>query len=106
MYLRGTDGVIFVIDSADRERFQEAKEELMRVLDSQEMRDVPLVVIANKQDLPGAADSSYIAKCLGLQHLSSRRFVIQEACATSGDGICESMETLAKLVKEYKSKNR
>ncbi|XP_045175468.1 ADP-ribosylation factor 3-like [Mercenaria mercenaria] len=106
MYLRGTDGVIFVVDSADRERIHEAKEELMRVLDTQEMRHVPLVVIANKQDLSGAVDSSYLAKTLGLQQMSNRRWVIHDACAISGEGICESMESLAKIVKEFKSKHR
>ncbi|XP_060588179.1 ADP-ribosylation factor 3-like [Ruditapes philippinarum] len=106
MYLRGTDGVIFVVDSADLERIQEAKEELMRVLDTPEMRNVPLVVVANKQDLPGAADSSRIAKYLGLHQMVSRRWVIHDACATNGHGIGESMESLAKIVKEFKSKHR
>ena len=51
--------MIFVVDSADRERIQEAKEELMRVLDTPEMRNVPLVVVANKQDLPGVYTRTY-----------------------------------------------
>lgn len=106
MYLRGTDGVIFVVDSADRERIPEAREELMRVLDTQEMKHVPLVVIANKQDLRGALDTDQLSKWLGLNDMHSRRWIIQDACATSGHGICESMESLAKLVKEYKNKNR
>ena len=46
-------GVIFVIDSADKERVQEAKEELHRILASQELRGAPIVLVANKQDLPG-----------------------------------------------------
>ena len=46
-------GVLFVIDCADRERIQEAKEELHRILSSQELRGAPIVIVANKQDLPG-----------------------------------------------------
>lgn len=40
------------MDSNDRERLQEARDELHGILDSDEMRGVPVVVIANKQDLP------------------------------------------------------
>jgi len=52
-------GVMFVVDCADRERIPEAREELLRLLESPEMRNVPLVVIANKQDLPGKLRSGF-----------------------------------------------
>ena len=45
--------MLFVIDCADRERIQEAKEELHRILASQELKGAPIVIVANKQDLPG-----------------------------------------------------
>lgn len=40
------------MDSNDRERILESREELFGILNSDEMRGVPVVVIANKQDLP------------------------------------------------------
>jgi ADP-ribosylation factor protein 6 len=46
-------GLIFVIDSGDRERIDEARQELERILADREMRDCLLMVFANKQDLPG-----------------------------------------------------
>ena len=46
-------GLIFVVDSSDRARIDEAKEELFGIVKSDQMRGVPVVVIANKQDLPG-----------------------------------------------------
>ena len=42
-------GLIFVVDSNDRERVQEAKEELARMLNEDELRDAVLLVFANKQ---------------------------------------------------------
>ena len=42
-----------MVDSSDRERFEESREELHSLLENDEMRNVPLVVLANKQDLPG-----------------------------------------------------
>ncbi len=44
---------MFVVDSQDRERIEEAKQELHRILADREMKDCLLLVFANKQDLPG-----------------------------------------------------
>ncbi|VDI68797.1 Hypothetical predicted protein [Mytilus galloprovincialis] len=51
-YFQDTCGLIYVVDSNDRERYEMAREELFRVIESDGMRDVPVVVLANKQDLP------------------------------------------------------
>ncbi|KAK2893620.1 hypothetical protein Q8A73_016104 [Channa argus] len=48
-YFQNTQGLIFVVDSNDRERIGEAKEELMRMLAEDELRDAVLLVFANKQ---------------------------------------------------------
>ena len=42
-------GLIFVVDSNDRERVNEAREELMRMLAEEELRDAVLLIFANKQ---------------------------------------------------------
>lgn len=47
----GTQGLIFVIDSSDRGRMEEAKQELHRIINDREMKDSLLLVFANKQDL-------------------------------------------------------
>ena len=44
---------MFVVDSQDRERIDEAKQELHRILSDREMKECLLLVFANKQDLPG-----------------------------------------------------
>jgi ADP-ribosylation factor related protein 1 len=46
------EGVLFVIDSNDQERIEEAREILEGILKAPEMLNVPIVIIANKQDLP------------------------------------------------------
>jgi signal recognition particle receptor subunit beta len=48
-----SQGLIFVIDSQDRDRIDEARQELERILADREMRDCLLMVFANKQDLDG-----------------------------------------------------
>lgn len=52
-YYTGTQGLIFVVDSQDRDRIDEAKQELHRIISDREMKDCLLLVFANKQDLPG-----------------------------------------------------
>merc|ERR1712028_152945 len=48
-YYQGTDGAIFVVDSSDRDRIEDAREELMKMLKEDEMSDACVLVLANKQ---------------------------------------------------------
>ncbi|KAL5708018.1 Arf GTPase arf1 [Ranunculus cassubicifolius] len=50
-YFQNTQGLIFVVDSNDRDRVVEARDELHRMLNEDELRDAVLLVFANKQDL-------------------------------------------------------
>ena len=50
--LVGTQGLIFVVDCADRDRIDEARQELHRIINDREMRDAIILIFANKQDLP------------------------------------------------------
>ena len=51
-YFQNTQGIIFVVDSNDRDRVVEARDELQRMLNEDELREALLLVFANKQDLP------------------------------------------------------
>merc|ERR1711881_100208 len=97
-YYQGTDGAIFIVDSSDRDRIEDARLELFRMLDDDEMRDAALLVLANKQDLPGAMDTSEVAEKLGLQNLRNRQWFIQSACATKGEGLYEGLDLLTKTL--------
>ena len=67
-YYTGTQGLVFVVDSQDRERIDEAKQELHRILSDREMKDCLLLVFANKQDLPGGALSHQFDSVTVLTH--------------------------------------
>lgn len=58
-YFQNTQGIIFVVDSNDRDRVVEAREELQRMLNEDELRDALLLVFANKQDLPVRTSCAY-----------------------------------------------
>ncbi|ERL90804.1 ADP-ribosylation factor 1 isoform X1 [Dendroctonus ponderosae] len=92
-------GLIFVVDSNDRERIGEAKDELMRMLAEDELRDAVLLIFANKQDLPNAMNAAEITDKLGLHSLRNRNWYIQATCATSGDGLYEGLDWLSNQLK-------
>ncbi|KAM3071315.1 hypothetical protein ACMFMG_008906 [Clarireedia jacksonii] len=93
-YFAGSKGIIFVVDSNDRDRILEAREELQRMLNEDELRDAILLVFANKQDLPNAMNAAEITDKLGLHSLRQRTWYIQSCCAISGDGIFEGFKWL------------
>ncbi len=82
---QNTQGIIFVVDSNDRERVSEAREELQRMLNEDELRDALLLVFANKQDLPNAMNAAEITDKLGLHGLRQRTWYIQVRRSMSAD---------------------
>merc|ERR1712050_242692 len=68
-YYLGTNAVIFVVDSSDRDRIEDAKEELFKMLAEPELREAAVLVFANKQDLPGAMAPAEVIDKLGMHDL-------------------------------------
>merc|ERR1712146_627859 len=56
-YYTNTQGIIFVVDSNDRDRIDDARDELHKMINDEELKDAIVLVYANKQDLPGAMRS-------------------------------------------------
>jgi len=101
-YYQNTQGVIFVVDSNDRDRIDDskdyehsAKEELNRMLAEDELRDAVLLVFANKQDLPNAMKVQEVTERLGLNKLRNRQWYIQGTSAPTGDGLYEGLDWLS-----------
>uniref|UniRef100_A0A8P0SUU1 ADP ribosylation factor 4 n=15 Tax=Laurasiatheria TaxID=314145 RepID=A0A8P0SUU1_CANLF len=94
-YFQNTQGLIFVVDSNDRERIQEGAEELQKMLQEDELRDAVLLLFANKQDLPNAMAISEMTDKLGLQSLRNRTWYVQATCATQGTGLYEGLDWLS-----------
>jgi small GTP-binding protein len=82
--------VIFMVDAADQERFDEAKNELWKL--SSLLKDKPLLVLANKYDLKDVAPIKEIMNALELQKLSSFQ-IIPISCKT-GFGIVKSFKKI------------
>ena len=94
-YYQNTQGVIFVVDSNDRDRVGEARDELHRMLNEDELREAILLVFANKQDLPNAIPPAKLVHALDLNSLRGKKWYIQACCGTTGDGLYEGLEWLS-----------
>ena len=99
-YYQNTQALIYVVDSNDRERIVEAREQLMKILAEEEMRDVVLLVFANKHDLPNAMGVSEVIEKLGLDTIKNRRWNCQSSCAMTGTGLYEGLDWLADNLKK------
>jgi ADP-ribosylation factor protein 6 len=90
-YFSGTQGLIFVIDSNDRARIDEARQELHRIILDREMKEALLLVFANKQDIPGAMTPTEVTEKLRLGQLKERMWYVVPSCATTGEGLFEGL---------------
>ncbi|MHA1213216.1 MAG: ADP-ribosylation factor family protein [Candidatus Heimdallarchaeota archaeon] len=92
--MRGASAIIFVVDSSDRERIEEAKTELWKVLLDPLYPDAPLLIVANKQDKEGAMNITELINACGLnvpERMGNRSWHIQPTVATTGQGVEESI---------------
>ncbi|XP_029952763.1 ADP-ribosylation factor 4-like [Salarias fasciatus] len=99
-YFQNTQGLIFVVDSNDRERIGEAADELSKMLLEDELKDAILLVFANKQDLPNALSVSELTERFGLQNLRNKNWHIQSTCATQGTGLYEGLDWLSQKLSQ------
>ena len=83
-YYDSTDALIYVIDSADKKRVEETGEELSQLLEEDQMNGVPLLVLANKQDLVNALSAKDVAEGLNLFSIRDRPWQIQPCSAKTG----------------------
>uniref|UniRef100_A0A7S0BMI8 Uncharacterized protein n=1 Tax=Rhodosorus marinus TaxID=101924 RepID=A0A7S0BMI8_9RHOD len=72
-FYESVDAVVFIVDSADRGRFEEAKEELHALLEDPSLISVPFLILGNKQDVAGAAHLNHIIDTLEIRGALAER---------------------------------
>ncbi|PXF39890.1 ADP-ribosylation factor 2-B [Gracilariopsis chorda] len=99
-YFQNTQGLIYVVDSNDRDRIPEARDELKKMLSEEELRNATVLVFANKQDLPNAMNVADLTQELGLPSMSNRKWFVQACCATNGTGLYEGLDWLTENISD------
>ena len=99
-YFQNTQALIMIVDSNDRDRIEDVRDELHRMLAEEELRDCALLVMANKQDLPNAMSVAEVTDRLGLNSLRARQWYIQASCATTGDGLYEGLDWISTTLRD------
>ena len=93
-YFQNTDGLIYVVDSNDRDRIDESSEELIKLLKEEELKDCPILIFANKQDLNGALSPKEINNKFEMGNYFGRKWLLQGASSTTGQGLKEGLDWL------------
>ena len=88
-----------MVDSADRDRVAEARQELHKIVSDREMRDAVILIFANKQDQKDALKPDALRELLGLGTLKDRTWYIQPCSAIKGDGLYEGLVWLSEACK-------
>ena len=99
-YFDHTDALVYVVDSADKKRFEEARAELGSLINEEKLANVPCLVFANKVDLLQAAPIEDIVSMMNLGEITNRNWTIQACSAKSGEGLQEGMEWTIAAIQE------
>jgi len=90
-YFDNTDALVYVIDSADRKHLPDSGAELNKLLDEHKLAGVPLLVMANKQDIMTSMDAKDVSEALALQNIRDRQWLISAVSAKTGSGLQDAM---------------
>ncbi|XP_059060699.1 ADP-ribosylation factor-related protein 1 [Achroia grisella] len=100
-YYAECHAVIYIVDSSDRDRVSESKETFDRMIASEHLSGVPLLVLANKQDIPDCMGVHTVKPIFNQNaHLiGARDIMLMATSALNGDGVDEGIRWLVDCIK-------
>ncbi len=98
-YFEQTDALIWVVDSGDKLRLEDCKNELAKLLQQEKLAGATLLVFCNKQDIAGALNPKEIRDFLEVDKIEGRHWSIFPCSAMTGDGLLEGIDWVVNDIK-------
>eukprot|EP00756_Hemistasia_phaeocysticola_P047084 Hpha_TRINITY_DN20982_c0_g1::TRINITY_DN20982_c0_g1_i1::g.139691::m.139691/K07942/ARL1; ADP-ribosylation factor-like protein 1 len=102
-YFQDTDALVWVLDAVDSRRLPLSRTELFSLLDEEELKGVPLLVLANKADLACAMKVDEVVRLWDLARVVDRPWTVRPCSALKGDGVWEAFDWLANTIQHKDS---
>uniref|UniRef100_A0A9L0IPE7 ADP-ribosylation factor-like protein 15 n=1 Tax=Equus asinus TaxID=9793 RepID=A0A9L0IPE7_EQUAS len=101
-YYQGSQGVIFVLDSASSEDdLETARNELHSALQHPQLCTLPFLILANHQDKPAARSVQEVKKYFELEPLArGKRWILQPCSLDDMEALKDSFSQLINLLEE------
>ncbi|VDD96578.1 unnamed protein product [Enterobius vermicularis] len=93
-YCRGVNAIVFMVDAADEDKLEAARNELMQLLDKPQLEAIPVLVLANKKDLPGALDERQLIERMNLSAIQNREICCYSISCKEKDNIDITLQWL------------
>ena len=100
-YYKITNGIIFVVDSNDKDKIKESADELKNMLNDEDLKNGPILVMANKQDIKGCLSPNQVTEELGMSQFKGRIWKVQGTSGVTGKGLNEGLEWMSSELLKY-----
>lgn len=101
-YFPAVDGIIYLVDSAAPERFQESRNELENVLNTPELANIPICILGNKVDKTSAVKKEELIEALDIDSFKlkdSRPMNLYMCSVTKRSGYSDAFNWLTEYLK-------
>ena len=102
-YCASSDCIIFVLDSAERESLEKAKQQLEQLMGWESLEGIPLLVLGNKNDLESAMKEPEMIEYMELKNITDRKVGCYSISAKNMLNLDVTIKWLGKLdkIKKY-----
>ncbi len=97
-YFKNIDGIVFVIDCNDKKRFGKVNQALLEIINNEELKNIPLLIFGNKQDLNDAISPNELIELLEMKKIKNNKWLLQGSSALNGRGIKEGFDWLVNIL--------
>uniref|UniRef100_A0A4W5KTB2 ADP-ribosylation factor-like 8A n=1 Tax=Hucho hucho TaxID=62062 RepID=A0A4W5KTB2_9TELE len=93
-YCRGVSAIVYMVDAADPEKIEASKNELHNLLDKPQLQGIPVLVLGNKRDIPGALDEKELIERMNLSAIQDREICCYSISCKEKDNIDITLQWL------------